>query len=223
MNANPDLYPSQLAQRELTDADLEQVLALHMRCTEHLGPDLVRHETLESLRQLLQRGRFLGMFEQQELVAYGVLLQELQVHEKLPIRIAPDTQRPQAMLAGMAVAPHWRGQGLQRRLIMQRMALVPTHTLVFSTAAPANWYSWNNLLDCGFHVRDITAQYGEHIRYLLVQEPLPTHALYPDLSKEFHALDLQRQLRLLELGWRGAQPGHRPEYLRYVPTLRDSE
>lgn len=211
---------SSLSQRELTTADLGDVLALHLRCTQHLDKGLVRRETLPSFQSLLQCSRFIGLFEQTRLVAYAVLQHELQVHEKLPPELAAEPQRPQRLLSGMAVAPEWRGQGLQRRLIMQRIAMAEPQALLFSTAAPGNWHSWNNLLACGFHVRGITERYGGHLRYLMVLETLPEHALYPDLSQEVHALNLKRQRELLSQDWRGAQPGHHLEYMRYVPTTR---
>ena len=220
MNVDTSLRPNHLAQRELTPEDLPQVLALHQLCTQGLSDDFVRKETMASLQSLMQRGQFIGLFDQQQLVAYGVLLNNLQPHERLPESIAPDSQRPQSLLCGISVAPAWRGHGLQRRLIMQRLSMASADALVFSTAAPANWYSWNNLLECGFHVRAITDQYGGHTRFLMVAEPLPAYALYPDLSKEFHGQDLKRQQEALSEGWRGAQPGHTPEFLRYVPTRR---
>ena len=220
MNACPTLNPAGLVQRELTIADLPAALALHLECTQGLTNELVRKESLESMQALLGRGSIIGLFDLQKLVAYGVLLLDLLDNERLPAHIATDSQRPQAVLSGVTVSPTWRGHGLQRRLIMLRVAMAPANALLSSTAAPANWYSWNNLLDCGFHVRAITQCYGGHTRYLMVQEPLPSHALYPDLSKEFHALDLKRQHDLIEQDWRGAQPGHSPEFLRYVPVSR---
>ncbi|QXZ09127.1 hypothetical protein KUF54_14010 [Comamonas sp. Y33R10-2] len=212
------LPPSHLAQRELTASDLESALALHLRCTQNWSETLVRKESLASLQSLLLRSHMSGLFDQDELVAYSVLQHDLQEHQELPPSIAVDPQRPQLMLAGVSVAPEWQGLGLQRRLIMQRMSQAGPQCLLFSTAAPANWHSWNNLLACGFHVRDIGEHYGGHLRYLMVLEPLPEHALYPDFSKEIHALDIKRQQELLSQGWRGAQPGHSIEYMRYVPT-----
>lgn len=210
----------QLHQRTLTAEDLGEVLALHLRCTHGLAQGLVRSESLQSLQRLLDCSQFLGLFHESQLVAYSVLQQALEPHEKLPPHIAADVLRPQLSLSGMAVAPKWRGLGLQRRLIMQRIALAPSQALLFSTAAPGNWYSWNNLLACGFHTRELSDQYDGyegHWRYLMVLEPLPKSALYPDLSQELHMLDIKRQQALLGQGWRGAQPGHSPEYMRYVP------
>lgn len=211
---------AQLYQRALSVEDLDEVLALHLRSTQGLAQGLVRPESLSSLQRLLERSQFLGLFHKSQLVAYSVLQQTLETHEKLPSHIAADALRPQLSLNGMAVAPEWRGLGLQRRLIMQRMDLAPSQALLFSTAAPGNWYSWNNLLACGFHTRELSAQYAGyegHWRYLMVLEALPHDALYPDLSQELHMLDIKRQQSLLAQGWRGAQPGHGPEYMRYVP------
>lgn len=220
MNAQAFLSPSDLTQRELGLDDLNMVHALHLRSTVGLGNDMVRNETRESLQQLMQKSRVLGLFHGNELVAYGVLQHQLEDDELLPESLAPDPARPQLALAGISVSPQWRGHSLQRRLIMQRIAMAPANALLFSTAAPANHYSWNNLLECGFHVRDISLRYGGQMRYLMVLEPLPDYALYPDLSKEFHALDIKRQHQLLRQGWRGAQPGHSAEYLRYIPVQR---
>lgn len=211
---------AQLYQRALSVEDLDEVLALHLRSTQGLAQGLVRPESLSSLQRLLERSQFLGLFHKSQLVAYSVLQQKLEAHEKLPPHIAADALRPQLSLNGMAVAPEWRGLGLQRRLIMQRMDLAPSQALLFSTAAPGNWYSWNNLLACGFHTRELSSQYAGyegHWRYLMVLEALPHDALYPDLSQELHMLDIKRQQSLLAQGWRGAQPGHGPEYMRYVP------
>lgn len=220
MNAQASLSPADLLQRELSISELNIIHALHLRSTVGLGNDMVRNETRASLQQLLQKSRVTGLFHGDELVAYGVLQHQLPPEERLPESLAADPARPQLALAGISVSPQWRGHSLQRRLIMQRIAMAPANALLFSTAAPANHYSWNNLLECGFHVRDISLRYGGQMRYLMVLEPLPDYALYPDLSKEFHALDIKRQHQLLLQGWRGAQPGHSPEYLRYIPVNR---
>ena len=220
MNAQASLSPADLLQRELSISELNIIHALHLRSTVGLGNDMVRNETRASLQQLLQKSRVTGLFHGDELVAYGVLQHQLPPEERLPESLAADPARPQLALAGISVSPQWRGHSLQRRLIMQRIAMAPANALLFSTAAPANHYSWNNLLECGFHVRDINLRYGGQMRYLMVLEPLPDYALYPDLSKEFHALDIKRQHQLLQQGWRGALPGHSPEYLRYIPVNR---
>lgn len=220
MNAQAFLSPSDLQQRDLDINDLATVHALHLRSTASLGNDMVRNETRESMAQLMHKSRVTGLFHGDELVAYGVLQHQLDADERLPESLTPDPTRPQLALAGISVSPQWRGHSLQRRLIMQRIAMAPADALLFSTAAPANHYSWNNLLDCGFHVRDIGPRHGGQMRYLMVLEPLPEYALYPDLSKEIHALDIKRQHQLLQEGWRGAQPGHRAEYLRYIPVKR---
>ena len=220
MNAQSLPPTADLQQRMLDVSDAARIHALHLRSTVGLGNDMVRNETRESMEALLHKSMATGLFYQDELVAYGVLQYALAPDERLPEHLVADASRPQLALAGISVSPEWRGRALQRRLIMQRIAMAPPGALLFSTAAPANFYSWNNLLECGFHARDISLLFGGQMRYLMVLEPLPETALYPDLSKELHALDIKRQQQLLQEGWRGAQPGHRTEYLRYVPVDR---
>ena len=125
MNACSSLNPAGLVQRELTVADLPAALALHQECTQGLNNEIVRMESLESMQSLLKRGRIIGLFDQQKLVAYGVLLLDLLDHERLPAHIVTDSQRQQAVLSGVTVSPTWRGHGLQRRLIMLRIAMAP--------------------------------------------------------------------------------------------------
>ena len=160
--------------------DAWQVLnASHLDAIEHLhrlsivsaGPDVVKPETRDFFAGLLAgRGRILGCFDGGALIAYGVLQTEILAYDdpRAELGYAPD--RGIAKLAGAAVAPSHRGAGLQRASIRQRVALAGDTPLLFSTAAPGNTASLQNLQAEGFEIRATVTRYGGLQRYLLVRE-----------------------------------------------------
>ena len=117
-------------------------------------------------------------------------------------------------LAGAAVAPAWRGQGLQRQLIARRVAWAGDAAL-FATAAPGNVPSWRSLLACGFAVRALQYRYGGHARYLLARVPGAALA-HGAPARELAQDDIPGQEALLAQGWQGIAPGQAPGSLRLV-------
>ena len=156
----------------LQPSDLDAMEALHHLGRAGMSAQLVKPESRDFLASLLHgRGQVIGACADGQLVAYGALL-----HDLLPsddprplLHLAPE--RTLAKLAGACVAPHWRGQHLQRALITQRMARADSRAVLFVTAAPGNYASWRNLLACGFAVRALEVCYGGLTRYLLAYDP----------------------------------------------------
>ena len=158
--------------RLLQPADLDTMEALHRLSIAGMAAQLVKPESRDFLASLLHgRGRVIGAWAGTQLVAYGVLQHDLlpEYDPRPHLHLAPD--HPVAKLAGAAVDPDWRGQGLQRALIAQRMALADSHTVLFATASPDNIASCHNLQACGFTVRALEHRYGGLPRYLLAYDP----------------------------------------------------
>ena len=222
MNAIARRPLDMLTQRQLTPDDLQAMFALHQRSIHGLGIDVVNSETPDFMGQLLKEwAQVTGIFEHKTLIAYGVLQHQLTPEIALPHSIALDATRQQLKLAGASVAPEWRGHGLQRQLVKQRIALASAQALLFSTAAPANPYSWNNLLSCGFHIRGLIQMYGGFSRYLLVRDQaIAQKPLYSE-QQEVQALDLKTQQQLLEQGWSGILPGHTLRHVLYAKPRAD--
>ena len=204
--------------RPLHPGDLTTMHALHLRSIAGMAARVVKPETLEFLASLLDgRGRVIGAWQGEALVAYGVLQHELLAEDDPRRVLGLAAGHPLAKLAGAAVAPEWRGLGLQRLLIERRLAMAGEQTALFATAAPGNLASWHNLLAGGFAVRALQYRYGGHARYLLARVPgarcEPAQALARELSPDH----LPEQEQLLAQGWRGIAPGAAPGSLRLAP------
>lgn len=216
--------------RLLQPTDLDTMEALHRLSCAGMSAQLVKPEKREFLASLLHgRGEVIGAWAGAQLVAYGALLHELLPDDDPRSLLGLAPERHLAKLAGAAVAPGWRGQGLQRALIARRMARAERHAVLFVTAAPGNCASWHNLLFCGFSVRALQVCYGGLTRYLLAYDPAapaPTPApLAPRTSTstdnagflDIDSLDLARQYHLLDAGWQGVAPGSAAGSVRWVP------
>ena len=205
-----------LAWRLLAPTDLAAMAALHRASLGSAGPDVVKPESPEFLASLLAgRGRVVAAWDADVLVAYGVLQHGLLPEDDPRPHLRARAGTTLAKLAGAAVAPGWRGLGLQRALVARRIALAQEIDWLFATVAPANPASWRNLLAAGFAVRTIEWRYGGHARYLLLRERGAVTSAAA-AGEDVPAGDLARQQALLAAGWRGvaAQPG---TAIRYVP------
>ena len=194
--------------RLLLPQDLPVMHALHLLSMAGMAPQAVKPESRDFLSSLLQgRGRVIGAWHGDALAAYGVLQHDLLPEDDPRGLLGLDAAAPVRKLAGAAVAPGWRGRGLQRALIERRIACAPADAVLFSTAAPSNPHSWRNLLARGFAVRALVYRYGGHPRYLLARVPAEGSATPGGAELELGGGELARQQTLLAAGWRGVAPG----------------
>ena len=71
-------------------------------------------------------------------------------------------------LESLAVHPHYRGQGLQRRLLAAAEAhLAEDYTEILATVAPENAASLRNFICMGYTVIAQVEKYGGYTRYIL--------------------------------------------------------
>lgn len=203
--------------RALLPDDLTAMYDLHQRSLEGMAVQVVKPESRDFLRELLQgRGIVTGAWCEDALVAYGVLQHDLLPEDDPRDLLGLAAAQPVRKLAGAAVAPGWRGLGLQRLLIERRLASAPGAAVLFATAAPGNLPSWRNLLAYGFAVRALVHRYGGHARYLLARVS-GDKAEAGGAGLEFSGDQLPRQQALLAQGWRGIAPGRASGSLRLVP------
>jgi len=208
---------SRLRWHPLRPADLAAMHALHRASIAGMPAALVKPESIDFLDSLLQgRGRVQGAWDGPALVAYGVLQHALLPTDDPRARLGLGPDQAVVKLAGAAVAPEWRGHGLQRALIEHRLAWAAGQA-VFATAAPGNPASWRSLLACGFSVRALEVRYGGLPRYLLARVPGDAFAADASRAVALGPEALERQQALLHQGWRGLAPGATPGQLCLQP------
>lgn len=207
----------------LTLADLETMYALHVCSIAGMSVQAVKPESKEFLHSILAgRGVVMGAWHGTTLVAYGVLQHDLKPEDlwlagKL---LLPGSPPSFYKLAGAAVHPAWRGIGLQRAVIRQRMQIAPVSSVLFATASPVNLASWHNLLVCGFAVRDVQYLYGGYARYVLVYARGDAWNAATTEGLTLAPEQLQQQHALLQQGWRGVARGDDAGSLRLAPAQR---
>lgn len=160
------------------------------------------------------RGRSLGVFAHDELVAYGSLTRPAADDlDNYAVDVGWTTGRAGrvALLSAAMVHPSHRVQGLHRTLIAHRIQLardlgVPE---LLVRAAPANAVSRRTLLSHGFAVAWLGVQREGSLRHVLWR-PIEGPAWSPPASGEpvlawAAAEDLAEQQRLLGAGWIGVR------------------
>jgi hypothetical protein len=185
----------------LDKSHLDAIFALHQdsigveACPDHVKPE--ERSFFESI--LDGRGLIIGIFDDQ-LIAYGVLqtIHAAEENTHKVLSLAPEVKI--ARLAGAAVADAWRGQDLHSTLIHARVQAAEENTLLFSTAAPANYASWSNLLSQCFPIHAIVSKFGGFTRYLMVHDQ---QAFNTASTFAVDPLDVPRQKALLHNGYRG--------------------
>ncbi|MFG1480232.1 hypothetical protein V5F53_16490 [Xanthobacter sp. V4C-4] len=205
-----------LRARDLGPEHLDAVEHLHRLAVGPVArPEIVKPESRAYFEGILSgRGRVVGLLEGERLVAYGILQHDHTPADgphrllKLPVETAV------GRLAGASVHPDYRGLGLQRRVIAERVAAAPPHMVLFSTAAPVNAPSWSNLLSGGFPIVGIERFFGGYARYVMVRAAADHD---PDTAVVVDPRDFPRQQTLFADGWRGyaraVLPGGEPGVL----------
>jgi hypothetical protein len=210
--------------RLLTIADLDALDRMHRDIVAGAPMGTVALETTEFLVSQLQAdGYTVGVFCEGQLVAYGILGLSGATHARLAglLGLSAQAHRRLALLDGVGVVPEWRGRGVHGYLNQVRAALADRHgrQLLAATAAPANPVSWRNLMRQGLEIRGLARMFGGQWRYLMLRDETSTPADAP--AEVANALDIARQQRLLDLGWRGIRPArHRGQpAVRYVMAV----
>jgi GNAT superfamily N-acetyltransferase len=204
--------------RTLAPADLPALHALHAAVVRAL-PDPTMFRLFGGAEKFLSdhlgaRGQSLGVFAQDELVAYGSLTRPAPDDiDNYAVDLGWPTERAArvALLSAAMVHPAHRTQGLHRLLIARRIALarelgVPE---LLVRAAPANAVSRRTLLSHGFAVAWLGVQREGSLRHVLwrpIDGPAWTPPASVDAALAWAAADdLPEQQRLLHEGWLGVR------------------
>jgi ribosomal protein S18 acetylase RimI-like enzyme len=134
------------------------------------------------------------------LAAYGVLGLHSATVEHLAELLDADPVRL-AVLDGAAALPEWRGHGLHRHAIEQRIVHAHTlgRTIVAATVAPENIRSVRSLLAAGLQVRRFALLYGGLPR-LVLRRDLAHQRTPRQIELSVHLADTPAHQRALDRG-----------------------
>lgn len=211
--------PAGLTWRRLSINDLDEILLVHAAALAGTKPEVVKPEDGGFFTWLLEgNGSLTGVYSGSVLVAYGVLQYQLLEADNPAPEWIPPPDRKLFKLAGSVVLQDWRGKGLQRALIDQRVLLAGPDVELFSTASPFNPASWISLFDCGLSVRAVKRFYGGYVRFILVkEESRKCKTMFDDGEcKDLACDDIAAQMDLLSDGWRGISRGANHGTIRYT-------
>lgn len=127
-------------------------------------------------------GHIYGAFRDDTLMAYSVLGLPRRDDPNFGVdhNLLPGQLAGVAHIDGVSVAPEWRGQGWQRKMINHRLAaaLAAGRFIALSTVAPGNVPSLRSLLSCGLTIRGMVEKFGG-IRYLVRRDLAVDFAAVP--------------------------------------------
>ena len=160
--------------RQCTPAEAETVFTLQNAVRAAMpDPELFVPDTLENIREYLEKDLCVGVWDGDLLGAYLILRYCGQSEHNYAAYF--DLPRADwdrwATAASAVVCPAWRGNGLQRKMLEAALPLLrPDIVGLGATVSPENPYSLNNALASGFSIVCRREMYGGHDRYLLKKE-----------------------------------------------------
>ncbi len=155
----------------LEPSHLPEIIALHHKVIADLPPGNAATETDQFFNDHLDRcGQIFGVFKDDRLIAYCVLglPRDGDPNFGLDHGIPAPLLGKVAHIDGVAIAPEWRGQGWQRKMVQHRIDVARKHgrTIMLSTVAPTNFPSLVSTVSTGLSIHGLIRKFGGN-RFLL--------------------------------------------------------
>lgn len=155
----------------LDQSHLPAIIALHHKVLADMPPGNAASETDQFFADHLHTcGQIFGVFDGDRLMAYCVLglPRDGDPNFGNDHHLPPDQLARVAHIDGVAVDPHWRGQGWQRRMVEHRINVARKYgrTIMLSTVAPTNFASLISTVSTGLAIHGLIAKFGGS-RFLL--------------------------------------------------------
>lgn len=136
--------------------------------------DFLRRNTVETFTPCFDDPSVvLGVFHEENMIAFGILYCAGETEENLAKDIDEvEDLTDNANLKLTIVRPDYRGNGLQRLLILEleKYAKESGFTYLSTTVSPGNPWSLNNCKKCGYTEVKILQKYGGLTRVLLAKK-----------------------------------------------------
>lgn len=189
---------------------LEEIVDLHGRIIKELkNPQLCITITSEEFQRMLgYQGMMFGVFVEKEMVAFRGIFFPEDLEENLgPIMGLKKRELHQvAHLEITNVVSHYRGNGLQKKMLMialERLRQMKVYHHIFSIASPYNYHSIQNLFSMNMYLINIKEMYGGRLRYIFYKNLFEPAFL--DLN-HLQIIDLDNivgQKKLIDKGYAG--------------------
>lgn len=207
--------------RFLESSSLPDLLRLQAIIAENLpSPDIfVLHEE-DFFREILSNpNSAIGLFAQNRLIAYSILLIPVYSGKAMPDNLGKDIALPPedllkvAHIQAIAVHPAWRGNGLQRDLAQAHLKIAEDmgYYHICCTVSPKNNISLANMLSCGLKIKALVPKFQGWWRFILHRDLreenryLDARANGAEEQIAITATDMESQLKLLHMGFKGVK------------------
>lgn len=198
--------------RYLQIEDIEKMLNLQKIVLNHLDShEILIKYTKESLAKTLKEGFGLGVFCDDNLIAYRTLTfpsydSDLNLTNFLDF--IPQNEKDFVMhLQTCLVLPEFRGQKLQKLLSEIAIDIATKKNIlhICCTISPLNYFSLNNIFHLGLCIRNLRYMQGYYnglLRYILHKDLRKDPCAFSDfISIQSH--DTDKQKKLLDMGYIG--------------------
>jgi ribosomal protein S18 acetylase RimI-like enzyme len=157
---------------------IQDLVSLQSLIAENLPePEIFRLHDIEDFRDVFQSEHsVIGVTTPEGLAAYSIIRIPGLAEDNLgrDIDLTKGEQLRVAHLQAMAVHPHFRGNGLQRRMASAHLHVVENmgYEHVCCTISPRNPISLHNILSCGFVIKGLIPKFGGWWRYIMYKDIL---------------------------------------------------
>lgn len=193
--------------KTLTSGHLLQLLNLQDEVMAALeNKQILQPLTEEELLFILEgNGVMIGLFDEQQLIAFRALLEPPLDEEHLGYDIGYSGPFEEILYQEISVVhPNYRGQGLQQKMAEIIMKAVDTskHVMICATVMPFNIASLKDKFAQGMVVAALKYKYGQKLRYIFAKDLL-VNTQWEDDGVTIDMADTAGQQLLLKEGYFG--------------------
>lgn len=210
---------------------LDMVMKLQQKVYDQIGDEevfqLTTKEEFEIRAQ--QKGRIIGVFAEEELIAFLALYfpgKEEPENLGRDVNLDRDELDKVAYFESLAVDARFRGNHLQDKMQQEAydLALEMGYRHLMATVSHKNFYSLRNMVDFRFKVGALKEKYGGKLRYILHRNIFDEVSVKFNKSIAVKNTDVAKQQELLNDGYVGYQvhPGEGMKVFKvsYAPPVK---
>ena len=160
--------------KQLDKSYLEKIFEIQDEVfQEGYDENMLRYHTKEILHNALSHDNYsLGAFYRGELAGF-IMLQyydALKMDNEDLVKIKSASVGNINTIYLIIVRKHFRGFGLQRKLLHEIEKILDKNSVINATVSPSNKYSLDNFLACGYKILSLKKMYGGYDRFLVYKE-----------------------------------------------------